>query len=162
MLNALLTVRCLTYDPVGTWSKDVTIKLVASTCGRHSTHSYFRTNPESYDGKRVLFFTSTYPQCHLGEVRMFERSTGKETELAENVHTEDAHRVSCQQWLSGGKRVKSHEVIEKNWRAVVLEVETLKKKIVAASPPQTMSPRHVQCQLDPPHSKSNFSADQLG
>ena len=81
----------------------------------------------------MLFFISTYLQCHLGEVRLFERSTGKDTELAENVHTEDTHRVSCQQWLSGGKRETSHEVIEKNWRVVVLDVETLKKKIVAAS-----------------------------
>jgi hypothetical protein len=55
MLDALLTVRCLTGEPVGTWSKDITIKPVVSTFGRQTTHGYFRTNPESHDGKRVLF-----------------------------------------------------------------------------------------------------------
>jgi Tol biopolymer transport system component len=47
------------------------------------------------------------------------------------VQTEDAHRVACQQWLSGGRRVAFHEHIEKKWRVVVVDVETLEKTIVA-------------------------------
>lgn len=73
--------------------------------GRHSIHSYYVANLESPDGKHVLFFTSKHPASYVGEVRILERATGKETVLAENVHTEDAHSVACQQWLSGGKRV---------------------------------------------------------
>jgi hypothetical protein len=99
--------------------------------GRHSIHTYYVTNPESPDGKHVLFFTSTHPAGYVGEVRIMERATGKETVLAENVHTEDAHRAACQQWLSGGKRVAFHEVIDKKWRVVVVDVAMLEKKVVA-------------------------------
>lgn len=118
-------------DPVAAWSSGVTIKPVSAIEGRHTTHSYYLTNPESPDGTRVLFFTSVDPAGHVGEVRMIERATGKETVLAENVHTEDAHRVACQQWLSGGKRVAFHEVVDKKWRVVVVDVSTLKKTILA-------------------------------
>ncbi|OYW71562.1 MAG: hypothetical protein B7Z37_27435 [Verrucomicrobia bacterium 12-59-8] len=128
---SLMTVHGLAADPVAAWSKDVTIKPVSAVEGRHTIHTYYLTNPESPDGKWVLFFTSTDPQGHLGEVRMIERATQKETVLADNVHTEDAHRVACQQWLSGGKGVAFHEVIDKKWRVVVVDVETLKKTIVA-------------------------------
>lgn len=130
-LVCLLAVRCFADDPVAAWSKDVRIKPVSSVEGRHSIHTYYVTNPESPDGKHVLFFTSTHPAGYVGEVRILGRTTGKETVLAENVHTEDAHRAACQQWLSGGKRVAFHEVIDKKWRVVVVDVETLTKTIVA-------------------------------
>ena len=107
------------------------IKPVLSVEGRHSIHTYYVTNPESPDGRHVLLFTSTHPAGYVGEVRIMERATGKETVLAENVHTEDAHRAACQQWLSGGKRVAFHEVIDKKWRVVVVDVATLEKKVVA-------------------------------
>lgn len=127
----LLAVRVFADDPVAAWSNDVRIAPVSSITGRHSIHSYYVANPESPDGKRVLFFTSTHPADYVGEVRMMDRATRKETVLAENVHTEDAHRVACQQWLSGGKRVAFHEVIDKKWRVVVVDVDTLKKTVVA-------------------------------
>jgi hypothetical protein len=122
---------CLADDPVAAWSKDVKITQVSAVPGRHTIHSYYVANPESPDGRRVLFFTSTHPAGYVGEVRMMDRATGKETVLAENMHTEDAHRVACQQWLSGGKRVAFHEVIDKKWHVVVVDVETLERKIVA-------------------------------
>ncbi len=139
MLISRITTACLlacslssyAEDPVAAWSKDVTINPVSSIAERHTTHSYYLTNPESPDGRHVLFYTSIDPQGHLGEVRMLERATGKETVLADNVHTEDAHRAACQQWLSGGKRVAFHEVIGKKWRVVVVDVATLAKTIVA-------------------------------
>ena len=92
-------------DPVAPWKANVRVAPVSAVAGRHSIHSYYVANPESPDGKHVLFFTSKHPASFVGEVRILERATGKETVLAENVHTEDAHRVACQQWLSGGKRV---------------------------------------------------------
>lgn len=118
-------------SPVDPWTRDVRIAPVSSVPGRHTIHTYYVTNPESPDGKRVLYFTSTHPAGYVGEVRMLDRATGKETVLAENVHTEDAHRVACQQWLSGGKRVAFHEVVGKKWRVVVVDVATLAKTIVA-------------------------------
>lgn len=113
------------------WTHDVRIAPVSAVEGRHSIHSYYVANPESPDGKHVLFFTSTDPAGHVGEVRMLERATGREIILAENVHTEDAHRVACQQWLAGGRLVAFHEVVDKRWRVVVVDVETREKKIVA-------------------------------
>lgn len=118
-------------DPVAPWTKDVRIAPVSSAAGRHTIHFYYLANPESPDGKRVLFFTSRHPAAYIGEVVMMDRETGKETVLAENVHTEDAHRVACQQWLSGGKLVAYHEVIDKKWRVVVVDVATLAKTVVA-------------------------------
>lgn len=131
LLASLLVSNCPANDPVAAWSGGVAIKPVSTVENRHTTHSYYLTNPESPDGTRVLFFTSADPQGQVGEVRILERATGKETVLAENIHTEDAHRVACQQWLSGGKRVAFHEVIDKKWRVAVVDVATLKKTIVA-------------------------------
>ena len=118
-------------DPVAPWTKNVRIAPASKIAARHSIHSYYVANPESPDGKHVLFFTATDPSAYVGEVRIMERATGKETVIAENVHTEDAHRVACQQWLSGGKMVAFHEVIGKKWRVVAVDVATLKKTIVA-------------------------------
>ena len=118
-------------DPVAPWKSNARIGPVSTAPGRHTIHSYYVANPESPDGKRVLFFSSNHPAGYVGEVRMMDRATGKETVLAEDVHTEDAHRVACQQWLSGGKRVAFHEVIDKKWRVVVVDVETLAKTVVA-------------------------------
>lgn len=88
-------------------------------------------NPESPDGSQVLLFTSKHPAGHVGEIRVLDRTTGQEIVLAEDVHTEDAHRVACQQWLSGGKRVAFHEVVGKKWRVCVVDVSTREKVIVA-------------------------------
>ena len=118
-------------DPVVAWKHEVRIAPVSGIAERHSIHTYYVTNPESPDGRHVLFFTSKHPAGYVGEVRILERATGRETVLAENVHTEDAHRVACQQWLSGGKRVAFHEVVDKRWRVVVVDVNTLEKKVVA-------------------------------
>lgn len=136
ILSILLTLACLethaaAEDSLAPWTKDVKISQVSDTPGRHTMHSYYVANPESPDGKRVLFFASKHPSGYVGEVVMRERATGKETVLAENVQTEDAHRVACQQWLSGGRRVAFHEHILKKWRVVVVDVETLVKTVVA-------------------------------
>lgn len=118
-------------DPVSLWREGVRIAPVSTVPGRHTIHSYYVCNPESPDGKRVLFFASTHPAGYVGEIRTLDRATGQETLLASDVHTEDAHRAACQQWLSNGKRVAFHEVVENKWRVVVVDVETLKKTIVA-------------------------------
>lgn len=118
-------------DPVAPWTKGVKISQVSTVPGRHTMHTYYLTNPESPDGKRVLFYASTLASGHEGKVCMIDRATGKETVLADNVHTEDAHRVACQQWLSGGKRVVFHEVVDKQWRVVVVDTESLARTVVA-------------------------------
>ena len=120
-----------TDDPVAPWSKGVKISPVSKVENRHSMHTYYLLNPESPDGRRVVFFASTDKAAHVGNVVVLDRATGNETTLAEDVHTEDAHRVALQQWTLGGKAVAFHEVVDKRWRVVVVDVETGAKKIVA-------------------------------
>lgn len=118
-------------DPVAPWTQGVRISQVSAVPGRHTMHTYYLTNPESPDGKKVLFYASTDPAGQVGKVCVIDRATGKETVLAEDVHTEDAHRVACQQWLSGGKRVVFHEVVNKKWHIVVVDMDTLSKTVIA-------------------------------
>lgn len=117
--------------PVAAWKEGVSLRPVSPTPGRHTLHSYYLCNPESPDGKYVVFFASTHLAAYVGNVVIVNRATGEETVLAENVHTEDAHRAACQQWLSNGKRVAFHEVVDGRWRVVSVDVATKEKTIVA-------------------------------
>ncbi len=118
-------------DPLAPWRHGARIAPVSTVEGRHTIHTYYLTSPESPDGSRVLFFSSTHPAGYVGEIRVLERGTGKETVLAGDVHTEDAHRAACQQWLSGGRRAAFHEVVGGKWRVAVVDLETGKKTVVA-------------------------------
>ena len=130
-LPAALRAADSTDDPVAPWTKNVRIAPLTTQPGRHTIHSYYVANPESPDGKKVLFFASTDPAGYVGRIVVMERATGAETVLAEDVHTEDAHRAACQQWLCGGKRVAWHEVVGKRWRVVVADMQTGAKTVVA-------------------------------
>lgn len=118
-------------DPVAPWRQGVRITPVSKVPARHTMHTYYLLNPESPDGRRVVFFASTDKAGHVGQVIMQDRITGTETVLAEEVHTEDAHRVALQQWTMNGEAVAYHEVINKRWRVVVVDIATGHKKIVA-------------------------------
>jgi Tol biopolymer transport system component len=109
----------------------VKIAPVSKVEGRHTMHTYYLMNPESPDGRRVVFFASTDKAGHVGQVIVLDRATGAETVLADDVHTEDAHRVALQQWTMNGAAVAYHEVVDKRWRVVVVDVATGGKKIVA-------------------------------
>jgi hypothetical protein len=119
-------------DPwLGRWRSGVKIEPVALLTDGHVIHSYFNTCPESPDGKYVLYYTSTTPSGELGDLRIKERATGKETILAENIATEDAHRVACQQWSNNGKTVVYHEVKDGKWRVMAIDTETRQSRILA-------------------------------
>ena len=118
-------------DPLAPWKANVRIAPVSSVRGRHTIHSYYLASPESPDGRHVVFFSSAHPSGYVGEIRVLDRATAKETVVAENVHTEDAHRAACQQWLSGGRRVAYHDVVDKRWRVVVVDPRTLAQTVVA-------------------------------
>ncbi len=113
------------------WRSGVTIRPVSPQEQRHTVHTYYLLNPESPDGRRIVYFTSTAANGHVGEVRVLDRATGRETVLADEVHTEDAHRVALQQWTLDGTAVAYHEVVDKRWRVVVVDVASGEKKIVA-------------------------------
>ncbi len=118
-------------DPLAPWRSGVKISEVAPKPGRHTIHSYFNTCPESPDGKFVLFYSSTAPDAHRGEVVIRDRATGDEKVLATNINAEDAHRVACQQWVSGGKRVVFHGERDKQWFVGCVDLDTMKERILA-------------------------------
>jgi Tol biopolymer transport system component len=118
-------------DPLAPWRSGVKISVVAPGDGRHTIHSYFNTCPESPDGRYVLFFSSRSRDGQHGEVCIRERSTGKETVLATNIDAEDAHRVACQQWVSGGKRVVFHGQRNGQWATWCVDLDTMKERVLA-------------------------------
>ena len=111
------------------WETGVRVRPVI-TGERHTIHAYFNTSPESPDGRYVVFFASTAKDSHQGEVRIIERATGKERLLADGITTEDAHRVACQQWISGGKRVVYHDVRDNRWHVACVDIATGESRVL--------------------------------
>jgi Tol biopolymer transport system component len=118
-------------DPVAPWRENVTVRPLTDAPGRHTIHSYYVCNPESPDGKRVVFYTSTAVNGHKGNVCMLDRETGKETVLARDVNTEDAHRAACQQWICGGQKVAFHDVRDGRWLVALVDATTGAERILA-------------------------------
>ena len=126
-----LTAADATDDPLAPWRSGVKISVAAPKDGRHTIHSYFNTCPESPDGTRVLFYSSTAKDGHRGEVVIRDRKTGEEKVLATNINAEDAHRVACQQWVSGGKRVVFHGERDGEWFVGCVDLDTMKERVLA-------------------------------
>lgn len=118
-------------DPLAAWRAGVKISVVSPPPGRHTIHSYFNTCPESPDGRHVLFYASTATNAHRGEVLMRNRQTGAETVLATNLNAEDAHRVACQQWVSGGQRVVYHAERGGEWFVGCVDLATKQERVLA-------------------------------
>lgn len=118
-------------DPLKPWRSGVETRPVTTLPGRHTIHSYVNTCPESPDGHWVLFYASTTPDAHRGELRILERVTGEEKVLARNINTEDAHRAACQQWISRGRRVAFHDVRRGEWIVAAVDVESGKERVLA-------------------------------
>ena len=138
-LRTLLTVLTLAAplfgatadDPLAPWRANVRIGPVSPQEGRHTMHSYFNTCPESPDGRYVLFYSSTAKDGQRGEVCIRDRKTGEEKTLATNINAEDAHRVACQQWVSGGKRVVFHGERDGEWFVGCVDLDTGKERVLA-------------------------------
>jgi hypothetical protein len=128
---AFLPLAVRAQSPLDAWKSGVAIAPVSGS-DHHSMHAYFNTVPESPDGKAVLFYASTAADGHEGEIRVRDRATGKETVLARDIVTEDAHRVACQQWVSKGRRVVFHNVLGgKEWVVVAVDVDSGKQRLLA-------------------------------
>lgn len=117
--------------PLDPWREGVRVHPVSNIPNRHTIHTYFNVSPESPDGRYVLYYTSVTPEGYTGEIRMQERATGKETVLARNLNCEDAHRVACQQWISGGRRVVFHDLRHGEVVVVVVDIDTLQERVLA-------------------------------
>src|SRR5688500_11351153 len=97
----------------------------------HSIHSYYVATPESPDGRKVLFYSSTASDGHQGEIRVLERAGGAVKTLAANLVVEDAHRTACQQWISGGKQVAFHDFRDGEWVVACADLETGRERVLA-------------------------------
>jgi len=131
LLSATLCLAHAEDDPLAPWRSGVKVHPVDESAERHSIHTYFNTNPESPDGKWVLYYTSKTADGQQGEIRIRERATGTERVLAENLHTEDAHRAACQQWVSGGKRVVFHNERNGDWYVGAVDLDTGTERVLA-------------------------------
>jgi Tol biopolymer transport system component len=118
-------------DPMEPWRSGAWVHPVAPTTNRHVIHSYFNTCPESPDGKYVLYYTSGTPEGEEGDLRVLERATGKERIVATGIHTEDAHRVACQQWCNDGKTIAYHDCRDGRWFVIAIDLASGKEKILA-------------------------------
>lgn len=117
-------------DPLASWKTGVKVSPV-SPGPYHSIHAYYTLPPESPDGRWVLFYVSNTPEGYEGEIRIRERTSGKERVLARKVVVEDAHRAACQQWASGGRRVVFHNVLPSGeWVVMAVDVETGKDRLL--------------------------------
>lgn len=121
----------LSSDFLAPWKQGVKITPVSRVGGRHTIHSYYVASPESPDGRQVLFFASTAADAHTGDICIVERSSGHERVLAREVTVEDAHRVACQQWLSGGRWVVFHDLRKDGPVVVAVDVATGKERLLA-------------------------------
>lgn len=124
-------VTAIAADPLDAWRHGVSIRPVSDDAGRHTIHAYFNACPESPDGSRVLFYASSTADGHVGEIRVRERTSGRERVLAQKVTVEDAHRAACQQWISGGRKVAFHNLADGAWRVVVVDLETSAERVLA-------------------------------
>jgi hypothetical protein len=117
-------------SPLAAWRAGVKIRDVAGG-ERHTIHSYFNTCPESPDGTKVLYFSSTTPDAQRGEIWIRDRSNGSETVLVRDLNVEDAHRVACQQWASNGRRVVFHGERNGDWFVGAVDLASGQERILA-------------------------------
>src|ERR1043166_5153278 len=127
----IATVGLASVAPLDPWRSNVSIKLVSPTPDRHVFHTYYLTRPESPDGTKVLFYVSKTSSGEHGDLVVLDRTTGKETVIARDIDTEDAHRAACQQWISNGRRVAYHDVKDGRWSVHVVDLATKKDRKLA-------------------------------
>lgn len=125
-----VTASAAAASPVAAWSNAV-VRPVSAVPNRHSIHTYFNVSPESPDGRFVLFYVSTEDDAEKGDLVIQERATGKETVIARDILTEDAHRAACQQWMEGGRTIVYHDFHDGRWTVVAIDRETLKPRVLA-------------------------------
>ena len=129
--SAVLSAAAPTDDAaLAAWRTNVVVRPVSPSADRHTIHSYFGISPESPDGSRVLFYASTTTDSHVGQVCVVDRASGKETVIARDISTEDAHRAACQQWISGGRRVVFHNVRDGQWSVSVVDLDSLQQRVL--------------------------------
>lgn len=97
----------------------------------HSIHFYYTSGPESPDGRWVLYYHSRSASGQTGELHIRDRRSGEVRALAGIQAIEDAHRVACQQWISGGRRVVFHDYRDGQWIVAMVDTETGRETLIA-------------------------------
>lgn len=110
--------------------RNAEVRAVVPEDAAHSIHSYFTTNPESPDGRHVLYFHSETPNGESGDIRMIDRKNGSVRTLRTGISAEDAHRAACQQWVAGGQAVAYHDFRDGRWIVAVTNIATGQERIL--------------------------------
>jgi len=131
-------------DELRRWEKTTIRPVLPEETACHSIHAYYVTSPESPDGKRVLFFRSTEPDSHRGDICFLERATGEVHVLVANVEVQDAHRVACQQWARNGASVIYHALEDDVSVVMAVDVESRKTKELARGRQLGFFPPHAE------------------
>jgi WD40 repeat protein len=131
VLGILLLAVALQESPIDPWRQKLRIRPLVPDLAAHAIHSYYVAAPESPDGGRVLYYQSTTPEGHEGEIRVLDRSSGKSRAVASKITVEDAHRAACQQWIRGGKSVVFHDFRDGEWVVAIVDAETLEERVLA-------------------------------
>lgn len=128
---SLVAAHAADSDPLEPWRSGVKIHPATPVHDRHTIHAYYLASPESPDGKHLLYYTSATPEGELGDIRVLDRATGKETIIASDIATEDAHRAACQQWSNGGRTVLFHQHHGENWEVDAYDLESGQLRVLA-------------------------------
>ncbi len=133
MSSTLKQASDVTHSPPSTPALAPRFTLAPATphSERHTIHGYYTGSAESPDGSHVLYYTSATLEGHEGDLRVRDRLTGVETVIAENIVAEDAHRVACQQWASGGRRVVFQNLEHGTWVVGVHDLITGRTTVAA-------------------------------
>ncbi|HET6316484.1 MAG TPA: biopolymer transporter Tol, partial [Chloroflexota bacterium] len=115
------------------WRGAVRVSRVSRVDAQHAIHAYYTATPESPDGRYAVFYASTTPEAHAGELRLVDRASGEERVLARGITTEDSHRAACQQWASGGKDIVFHDVrgVAEQWVIAAIDVRSGEQRVLA-------------------------------
>ena len=119
-------------DPLEAWRDGVSVRPVFGPAAPfHSIHTYFNTSPESPDGRWVLFFRSTTPEAHEGDLFIADLELGEVRPLVYGLEVEDGHRVACQQWVLGGGAVLFQDLRDGEWVVATVSIHSREERILA-------------------------------
>lgn len=110
---------------------DCRIDAVVPGATGHVLHSYFNHCPESPDGRRVLYFSSTYADAQLGDLRWIDRASGESRLLWADLEVQDAHRQANQQWVCGGRAVLVMCPQDEGWAVWRIDAESAERERLA-------------------------------
>lgn len=122
----------VTASALDAWRSGVRIApVLPADAPCHSIHSYFNANPESPDGRHVVFYRATGSDDAGGDVCVVERASRALRVLAQVRQVEDAHRAACQQWSDDGRSVAFHDRRDGRWQVLAVDLAGGAERVLA-------------------------------